>query len=255
MSEKGLGHIMQRFSSNLFLCILLLFISVVLYLAQIIIFQDIRDTGFYFLQDIAFLPLQVAIVTIVLAKIISIREKRERLKKINIAISAFFSEAGREIILRMLLISTISINDLPNLDITTQWTGADFQKSIKSLKSCDIKINCNIDILPEVKILLMEKRGFLLSMFANPNLLEHDTFTDMLWALLHLTDELIARNRMDNLPDSDIQHLAFDINRALSTLLVQWIHHMEHLKTDYPYLFSLELRRNPFNENSNIIVR
>jgi voltage-gated potassium channel len=92
-------------------------------------------------------------------------------------------------------------------------------------------------------------------MLVNPTLLEHEVFTDMLWAVFHFTDELLARDSITDLPSSDIMHLNYDAKRAFSALLVQWIHYMSHLKTDYPYLFSLETRRNPFNGSDDIIVR
>jgi hypothetical protein len=37
------------------------------------------------------------------------------------------------------------------------------------------------------------------------------------------------------------------MKRAYSELLREWIAHMKHLKTAYPYLFSLAVRTNPFD--------
>lgn len=72
---------MKKISSNTLLALLLIFISMIIYIIQLVQFHAIRDTAFYFLQDMAFLPLQVAIVTLAFNKILSVREKRERLKK------------------------------------------------------------------------------------------------------------------------------------------------------------------------------
>ena len=38
--------------------------------------------------------------------------------------------------------------------------------------------------------------------------------------------------------------------KAFGALLRQWLANMEHLKAAYPYLYSLEVRRNPFASNS-----
>jgi hypothetical protein len=103
-------------------------------------------------------------------------------------------------------------------------------------------------------MLLLDKRSFMLRMLENPNLLEHDTFTDMLLAVFHVTEELIARVDFTALPEPDTAHLTGDIKRALRTLLIQWLSHMEHLHSEYPYLYSLEVRRNPFGDGS-VIVR
>jgi hypothetical protein len=50
--------------------------------------------------------------------------------------------------------------------------------------------------------------GFLLGLMANPNLLEHESFTDLLWAVFHLTDELTHREDVSALADADLEHLA-----------------------------------------------
>ena len=95
----------------------------------------------------------------------------------------------------------------------------------------------------------------MLNLLENPNLLEHESFTNLLWAVFHLTDELVHRSDLKKLPDSDYQHLAGDIKRAYHQLLIQWLDYMKHLKHDYPYLFSLAMRTNPFDANASIEVK
>ncbi|MCX7614641.1 MAG: hypothetical protein N2Z65_02650 [Clostridiales bacterium] len=246
---------MKKVYSNVILSLILVVTSAAIYTLQLIQFNSPRDTVFYFLQDMAFLPLQVAIVTIVLGRILKSREKRERLKKINMAISAFFSEVGTSIIIKIVKFNIMLENLQSDLDINGKWTKRDFQRAIRLIKNYDFSIDYQVCSLQELKILLLEKRDFLLKMLENPNLLEHDTFTDMLWSVFHLTDELIARDSMIDLPETDLNHLAVDAQRAFSTLIVQWINHMEHLKSDYPYLFSLEVRRNPFNNKNSVVIR
>jgi voltage-gated potassium channel len=84
---------------------------------------------------------------------------------------------------------------------------------------------------------------------------ENETFTRLLWAVVHLRDELAARSSLTDLPETDISHLANDVKRAYSLLTGQWIHYMQYLKTHYPFLFSLALRTNPFAENPSAIVK
>lgn len=239
----------------LLLSLLLVVISSSVYLLQVTIFHTFNNTAFYFLQDMAFLPLQVAIVTIVLGKVIDTWNSRERLKKINMAISAFFSEAGTEIMTKLTEFIENGDELRPVLRIDTAWTGADFVRALKVLKNIDFNIVCWTEDYDTLKMLLLDKRNFMLRMLENPNLLEHDTFTDMLLAVFHVTEEFIARNEFLNCPATDTAHLAGDIKRALKTLLIQWLGHMAHLQSDYPYLYSLEVRRNPFGESSCVIVR
>jgi hypothetical protein len=102
---------------------------------------------------------------------------------------------------------------------------------------------------------LVSRRAFLLALLGNPNLLEHDKFTDLLWAVFHLTDELVYREDFAGLPATDLQHLAQDLRRAFHLLVLEWLAYMQHLKQSYPYLFSLAIRTNPFDPDASPIVR
>ena len=98
------------------------------------------------------------------------------------------------------------------------------------------------------------KRSFLLLLMENPNLLEHAIFTDLLWATFHLTKELGFRQTMDLLSRTDLDHLQGDMDRTFHHLANQWLMYMEHLQSDYPYLYSLAVRTNPFVPGSKVEV-
>jgi hypothetical protein len=247
-------HAMKKNKSAALLVLLFVSVSLAFYSVQILLFHRLEDTAFLFFQDMAFLPLEVAIVTVILGRILNSREKRERLKKLKIAINAFFEETGTAFTGSLMQLSRITGDIKANLDITLGWTENDFQRAAKQIRGSDFKIECIPENLPALKTLLIEKRGFLLAMLSNPNLLEHESYTDMLWAVFHLTDELIARENLTGLPEPDLKHLSADAERALKTLLVQWLGYMAHLKANYPYLFSLEVRKDPFGENSHVVI-
>jgi hypothetical protein len=69
-----------------------------------------------------------------------------------------------------------------------------------------------------------------------------------------LTEELEHRPDLRALPERDLAHLSIDIQRAYGKLIIEWIIYMKHLKSAYPYLFSLAVRRNPFDANASVIV-
>jgi len=62
------------------------------------------------------------------------------------------------------------------------------------------------------------------------------------------------RDDVLNLPDSDYTHLAYDIKRAYTLLVHQWLDYMRHLKQEYLYLFSLAMRVNPFDLSASLVV-
>lgn len=103
-----------------------------------------------------------------------------------------------------------------------------------------------------LKGFLVARRNFMLGLLENPNLLEHDGFTELLWAVFHLLEELQAREKLTGLHEADLDHLSGDIRRAYTHLLKQWVTYLQHLKSDYPYLFSLAVRNNPLNPEAKV---
>ena len=55
------------------------------------------------------------------------------------------------------------------------------------------------------------------------------------------------RTELSRLSLADRGHLASDVQRGYVLLIKEWLAYMAHLKTRYPYLFSLALRTNPFD--------
>lgn len=246
---------MKKPRSSIWFVLGLVVLSTVIYAFQIAQFHAVRETEFYFFQDLAFLPIQVALVTVVLGTVLKDREKRERIRKIRIVIGAFFSEAGNELLRELLRFFPGQETLARELEVSPGWTSADYRRARDNVRKTKFGSCAPCGDLNVLRKLLAEKRSFLLGVLSNPSLLEHDTFTDMIWAVLHLTDELLARTSLTELPHTDLAHLEGDLKRALRALLEQWVSHMEHLQREYPYLFSLEVRRNPLLAPSDVTVR
>jgi hypothetical protein len=245
---------MQK-KKTVLIIIVLLILSALIYTVQLIYFRKAGDTLFYILQDLAFLPLQIAVVTLIIGKIINEREKRERLSKINMMISAFFSEVGTELIKFMASFTENSAVSYGKLDVSAQWTAKDFSEANDFIRNYSIRALCPAAYLKDLKDLLNNKRLYLYIMLSNPTLLEHESFTDMLLAVFHKSDELTARSEFESLPESDIIHLNADISRAFTAVVSHWLQYMKHIKNDYPYLFSIEMRRNIFGSGNDVVVK
>jgi hypothetical protein len=232
----------------------LLVISSVTYFAQITLFHKSEDTFFYMMQDFAFVPVQVVFVTLVLDRLLKKQEKQSLLKKLNMLIGIFFYEMGTDII-TTLKKCTANFNDVSShLQITPSWTEKEFETRLKFFSSFNYSTSLTPDFLREMKAILIREKESIRDMLKNPNLLEHESFTDLLWALFHLFDELRHRSDMDNLPEPDIKHLEGDLRRVYSLLVVEWLRYMKHLKMEYPYLYSIAVRTNPFNPDAHITV-
>ncbi len=245
----------KRFTWEIVIGLSLVALSAVLFLAQIGIFHSSRDTFFYLLQDLAFLPIQVLLVTTILDQLLTLRERQNMLKKLNMVIGVFFNEAGTDLLRILSEFGSLPDHLSKELLISDKWGNGRFTASINIFKTHKHQINVGDERIERLRHFLLDKRDFLLVLLENPTLLEHDTFTDLLLAVLHIADELVHRQDMLDLPESDYRHLAGDIQRAYQLLIIEWLSYMKHLKEDYPYLFSLAIRTNPFDAKASPIVR
>ena len=235
------------------LAVFLVFLSAIFYLLHYLVFGDARHIFIYLIGDIAFLFIDVMIVTLVLNRLLVYRERQSIMKKLNVVINTFFSEVGTDL-LKLCLSFDLSVDNFrKKLVIKKDWSDRDFLMAKESLQSCG-SIDSKKSDLDEVKAFLMSKRQFLLTLLENPHLVEHESFTNLLLSILHLTDELENRRYFTNLPESDSKHLSEDIKRVYNQLILEWLDYMRHLKKDYPYLFSLALRINPFDETALVEV-
>jgi hypothetical protein len=154
--------------------LLLIALSLLLYLVHFYVFHDLEHIEIYALGDVAFLPIEVLLVVLVVDWVISRQEQRSQLS--------------------------------------------------------------------------------LLRLLENPSLLEQESFTEQLWAVFHVADELQHRSDLAHLPGGDYRHLALDTGRAYSALTAEWLKYMAHLLKRYPYLFSLALRTNPFDPTASPVI-
>lgn len=240
---------------QIMLAIILMVIAAALYTLQIYLFHSQRDTFFYLFQDLAFVPIQVLLVTIIVDRFLLIRERMALLKKLNMVIGAFFSEVGTKLLRSCIEFDRDSNAISGKLIISPAWTDEQFATAIKGLKTHQFHTDCAGGDLAGLKEFLVARRGFLLGLLENQNLLEHETFTELLWAVFHLMEELDSRQEVRSLPRPDCEHIAGDIKRAYVILIKEWLAYMQHLKREYPYLFSLAVRTNPFDPSASVEVR
>jgi len=65
----------------------------------------------------------------------------------------------------------------------------------------------------------------------------------------------IGFGRRLRLPKSDYEHLGGDIKRVYSLLTREWLNYMKYMRGNYPCLFALAVRTNPFDPKASVIVR
>ncbi|MCD6508380.1 hypothetical protein J7M22_17410 [Candidatus Poribacteria bacterium] len=177
----------------------LVVLSVLLYLAHYLIFRDLHHIFIYLLGDVAFVPLEVLLVTLVIHELLKAREKRNRMEKLNMIIGVFFSEVGRELLTR-LSNADPKLKEVRNkLAKGHDWSEIDFKEAVDQMMGHRFHVDINLIDLKDLRRFLMGNREFLVRLLENPSLMEHETFTDLLWAVFHLDEELEYRDELDGI--------------------------------------------------------
>ena len=218
-------------------------------LSHYLIFADSRYLLKFIVAQLGFLPISVFLVTIVLNQLMARREKQALLQKMNMVVGAFFSEAGTHL---LTLIDPAVGN--PALRSRLLFYLAMDQKGFcrRPKLSCRSSVQFSVAGRRIHRIAFIPPGQTRLSPAAawKSQPLEHASFTELLWAVFHLAEELGCRANLEELSVNDAAHLNGDVQRVSRLLLLEWLAYLQHLQADYPYLFSLAVRTNPFDRKA-----
>jgi len=219
-----------------------------------LLFRDPNYIFKFIFAQLGFLPISVFLVTVVLNSLLARREKQTLLNKMNMVIGTFFSETGNPLLCHFKGLDLNLAAICPNLLVSQDWQPRRYREAQESVGRHAFNLKPLPEQLDGLRTFLLDRRNFLLGLLRNPTLLEHDSFTDLLWSVFHLAEELGFRDsfRSDNL--RDLEHLAGDIQRAYAKLLQEWLSYMQHLQLEYPYLLSLAVRTNPFSDEARAVI-
>ena len=240
---------MKRHRYIILSAILLIAISSLLYALHYLIFHDPHHIFIFMLGKFAFLPIEVLLVVVIIGKLLESHEKNSMLQKLNMVIGTFFSELGTHL-LGDITQFVENVDEVRNkLAIKNDWSEQNYKNALSFVQTFDFRINQNKLNLGVLRDRLGANRDLLVMLLANPNLLEHVSFTDLLWAIFHLMEELGAREKLDDIPQTDLEHIINDIKRVYSRLIGEWIRYCKHLQDMYPYMFSFVVRTHPLQDN------
>jgi hypothetical protein len=246
---------MRKISWQVWAGFALLIASIVLYVAL----YEARpgraeDIFFYTFLDVAFIPINVLLVGLILNGMLSMRERRSMLRKLNMVIGAFFSEVGTGLLGKLAAFDPDVDEVRADLVPRPDWDAAAFAAARKDVTKHGAHADARLGDLAALRDFLNARRSFMLGLLQNPNLLEHASFTELIWAVMHLTEELQMRADLEHLSEADLDHLSIDIGRAYAAMTCQWLEYVQHLKADYPYLFALAVRTNPLDPEARVEV-
>lgn len=233
--------------------ILMIILIIIIYGSNILILKDPEHVISYIWTHLGFIPVDILLVAFLLDEIISKKEHEAVLEKLDMLMGTFFSEIGNDLI-GMLSTANKYKADTEYLKSINSWTEEDYNKRLKNFdeKAIDFKAELSgeerEEFLNNLRDLLISKRELLINFMNNSNLLEKDEFTSLILAIFHLDEELEHRTDLSNVRDADFNHLNGDMKRIYSKLIHEWIYYLSYLNKHYPYMISLAIRTNPFDE-------
>jgi hypothetical protein len=246
---------MKNIKWQLLLGISLITLSAIFYLIHYALFRDAYHIFYRLIGDIAFVFIEVLLVTLIIHEVLAVREKKIILERLNMVIGSFFSVVGKDLLKFFAEFDPNTDRIRRDLIITNQWSADEFLDMSKRLKKYDYAISIRRGDLGGLKQKLVKEREFMMRLLENQNLLEHDAFTGLLMSVFHLAEELESRPDLSSLSELDFRHIAGDMQRAYSLLISEWLSYMNHLRENYPYLFSFAMRTNPFDPNASPEIR
>lgn len=239
---------MKWLSWRIVLALVLLLLSAGFYLIHYMIFHDAHHIFIYLIGDVAFVFIEVLLVTMIIHHVLNEWEKRSRMKKLNMVIETFFSEFGKPLLAYLSEADT----NLPSVRDAVVMESPDasrFKKAQAAVRSYRSNIDLDRIELGRLERFLRQRRGFLVNLLQNPNLLEHETFTESLMAVFHVTEELASRD-LAGLSADDSAHTKVDIERAYGLLIRQWVAYMRYTHDHYPYFYKFAVATNPFDADA-----
>lgn len=228
---------MKKIKYYLFISFILISLSVIMFTIHFMMFGQALNTAYYSIMNLCFIPINSLVVTIILEKLIDHRSKKERIEKLNMLIGIFFTEIGGK------LMHYIIVSDKNTSDFNFNFEDLKYVRTTLTNHDYNIEID-EID-LNSIKNLLVENNNLLINLISNENLLQNQTFTDLIMSIIHLRDEILFFES-NTLEEVSKKHLENDILRVYENIVIQWVFYLEYLKKFYPFLYSNAIRVNPF---------
>ncbi|OYT58261.1 hypothetical protein B6U71_04850 [Euryarchaeota archaeon ex4484_178] len=235
----------MRLSFEAKLAIILVLSAIIFYVINYFLFYDLTFIEKYLLAQLGFLPISVLLVTLVLNKLMIRREKIERIEKLNIVVGTFFAELGKDLLRYLSKYDTDVEKIAPKLINIEKFTDDEFQRVKEELSNREYSIDLRKINLYELRRFLLENKEFAINLLDNPAIIEHEAFTDLLWNVLHLTDELKRVVNFENVSHEDFLDIKNDMETLYKLLIYEWVNYVHYLKDKHPHIFIYEAKTNP----------
>ena len=113
---------------------ILIGLSIVLHMLHFVVFKDLHHIMIFLVADIAFIPLEVFFVSIVLERIIEKRDRDQVMRKLSMLVGLFYQEIGNQL-LNILVSADQMDKDINNIEVNFTWTEDEYFKLANKIKN------------------------------------------------------------------------------------------------------------------------
>lgn len=228
------------------LVLLMISCSLAMYLLHYLIFRDFHHIAIFFLHDVAFVPLEALLVTLVFDRQLERTHAAETHDKLGMIESVFFSESGCDLLLYLHSCDLDPAYLGSRLRLTTQWTARDFREAKKALKDYAFALDAACIDFYGLHYHLSTRHSFFLKVIENPALMEYEDFTQLMLKIYLLWEELEGRSMLTDLPDADRAELTALVSEIYRLLTDEWLDNAQNIQTHQPIRLKKIVNTNPF---------
>ncbi|MBN2645336.1 MAG: two pore domain potassium channel family protein [Desulfuromonadaceae bacterium] len=182
------------------------------------------------------------------------RDDEVKRKKLHMLVGVFLGEIGQPLLEMLVRQLRLDEKERQKFIFSVDWSARDFRELSRQTTALSFSLSDPLELMKHCSNLLPEVKPLLIRLLENPAVLEHSAFSELLLAVFHFEQELACRKELDQLPQADLHHLTHDGLRVYRLMLPQWLDYLEHLQQDYPYLYSLQVRINPFHQSPTAVI-
>ena len=178
------------------LILLLLCASALLYAIHYLIFRDLHHLAIFGLHELAFVPLEVILVTLGLDQLVEKTHREEARSKVSIIETLYFNESGGTMLRYLTSFDPDAARLRELLQVTEDWHSSDFRQAIRQLKSYPFLLDLDRIDFFGLHYHLSQRHEYYRSMLENPALTQSEAFTEMIMKIYLLWEELDGRTNL-----------------------------------------------------------
>lgn len=228
------------------LILLLLCASALLYAIHYLIFRDLHHLAIFGLHELAFVPLEVILVTLGLDQLVEKTHREEARSKVSIIETLYFNESGGTMLRYLTSFDPDAARLRELLQVTEDWRSSDFRQAIRQLKSYPFLLDLDRIDFFGLHYHLSQRHEYYRSMLENPALTQSEAFTEMIMKIYLLWEELDGRTNLYQLPEKDRSYLAELLHEIYRELTEYWLDNVYNHSIHNRFRLHRAVESNPF---------